>query len=276
MVSDLRRFLFGMKLTPSLLGLFVYKAIVAGRHFNLLALACICATFVAVDGPLLQKSSTVERKMPQRNATMVAHVVPELLSYYTGAAGPSGGGTTYMNALPYMQPLIQASTAGKAPYAVEGCPGSCSARIRGPALAVDSCTSSIRWVNYTRPLTPSEKATYDNANGYAPGDRASFVVNTTIEFGEFEKLVLTTIIADHPGDSSCAAFVNTTTCYLRSAIAEYPVVIAEGGTVEFDQPQPYPEIIALANNTALTNESIREHKYGIGREMVCAQTANRL
>ena len=34
---------------------YVYRAIISGRNFNLLALACICATVVAVDGPLLQR-----------------------------------------------------------------------------------------------------------------------------------------------------------------------------------------------------------------------------
>lgn len=34
---------------------YVYKAIISGRNFNLLALACICTTFVAVDGPFLQR-----------------------------------------------------------------------------------------------------------------------------------------------------------------------------------------------------------------------------
>ena len=36
-------------------GHYAYKANFAGRHFNVLALACVCATLVAVDVPLQQR-----------------------------------------------------------------------------------------------------------------------------------------------------------------------------------------------------------------------------
>ena len=45
------------------MGLHIYKAAVAGRRFYILALACICATVVAIDGPLLQRASTVRLKV---------------------------------------------------------------------------------------------------------------------------------------------------------------------------------------------------------------------
>ena len=43
--------------------LYAYRAVLAGRHFNLLALACLCATLVAIDGPLLQRASTVHLRV---------------------------------------------------------------------------------------------------------------------------------------------------------------------------------------------------------------------
>ncbi len=54
-----------------------------------------------------------------------------------------------------------------------------------------------------------------------------------------------------------AGYVNTTTCSMTSAIAEYPIMIKDQ-TITFPDPPSYPKIIALANNTAMTNETMSQ------------------
>lgn len=238
-------------------GLFVYKAIVAGRNFNILALACICATFVAVDGPLLQRASIVRSSVPDRTVTLTARLVPEIPSYRSGNSLLNST-TGYMTADPDLQAVIADWDFGRLPRAVEGCPGSCSSKILGPALAVDSCSSSRQYLNFSKPLTPEQNATWNFGIGEAPRDKFIFLTSLGVNSGSRESLTLGTTIADSPGNDTCAAYVNKTICYLVSAVAEYPVLV-ENNTVRFTEPQPYPKIVALANNTALTNETIKEY-----------------
>lgn len=159
-----------------------------------------------------------------------------------------------------LQPVIAAWGAGLPVHAVEGCPGKCTARILAPALAIEECRSPQYYMNFSEPLTAAENAMYNGGRGEAPMDRSVFFTSIAPIPGPRETIVLGTIIAESPGNSSCAAYVNRTTCKLVSAIAEYPVVI-EDDKVRFAEPQPYPKIIAFANNTAITNETIRKNGY---------------
>lgn len=67
-------------------GLHVWKALAAGRNFNILAIACICVTFVAVDGPLIQRASFVQSQVPRKPQSLRLSISPEIPAYSTGAA----------------------------------------------------------------------------------------------------------------------------------------------------------------------------------------------
>ena len=47
--------------------------LLAGRIFNLLALACLCATLVAIDGPLLQRASIARSKVSASKSGSIHH-----------------------------------------------------------------------------------------------------------------------------------------------------------------------------------------------------------
>ena len=61
-------------------GLHFYKAIASGRHFNALALACIYGTLVAMDGPLLQRATSVKQEVPRERAVLQVSITPEVPS----------------------------------------------------------------------------------------------------------------------------------------------------------------------------------------------------
>ena len=56
----------------------VYQAILLDRHKSMLVVACVSATFVAVDGPILQRASTVVLAIPNENVTLTMSITPEL------------------------------------------------------------------------------------------------------------------------------------------------------------------------------------------------------
>ena len=136
---------------------------------------------------------------------------------------------------------------------VNGCRGKCAATVRGPALAVDHCTSSSHFVNFSAPL-PKADVEKINAGGY-PEDRAIFQVELRTVNGTPEMLDFRTIIGTHEVERTCAGPVITTDCFLVSAIAEYSVIIDDGILTLADAPYS-PKIMARANNTAITKKTV--------------------
>ena len=61
------------------------QAIVQSRkHVSLLSLACIASALVIIDGPLLQRASTVARVEQTRNVTVELQMAEELVSGFSG------------------------------------------------------------------------------------------------------------------------------------------------------------------------------------------------
>lgn len=104
-------------------------------------------------------------------------------------------------------------------------------------------------MNFSEPLTREEKATFNSGYGPVSPDRYVFAVAVYIKPGETEQLRIDTIIPSSPGNSTCAAWVNTTECRYVSGIAEYSVTIQDD-IVKIARPQSHPNIVRLANNTA--------------------------
>jgi hypothetical protein len=82
--------------------LHIWKALFAGKHFNSLALACICATLVLMgevlpapifrvyeltkrsDGPLLQRASSVTSVLPKEPVPVTIAMAPQIPALFTG------------------------------------------------------------------------------------------------------------------------------------------------------------------------------------------------
>jgi hypothetical protein len=137
---------------PQGFGLYMYKALTAGRHFNLLALACLTATFVVMDGPLLQRASTVHLGTSDRAFNLSVSITPEIPAYWTG--------WVQFFMMPYVEGQqvqaqflpVYSDTAADRPMkgGISGCPphSTCRAVVRAPALEVLNCTSVIKPRDY--------------------------------------------------------------------------------------------------------------------------------
>ncbi|KAK3723539.1 hypothetical protein LTR37_001791 [Vermiconidia calcicola] len=244
-------------------GLHVYKAILAGRSFSLLALACICVTLVAIDGPLLQRASTVRPEVSGEPIVLRVSIAPQVQSYSTGMAmfgmvGPvTNPGIDYQD---QFLPVVRNYSA-RIPMrgGITGCPGSWTAAILAPALAVDSCTTRLEERNYTTPLSALEKK-IRKASNVASEDRRVFWTSFRSLNESAERLQLGTEVSDDAVTQTCVGNLNRPVCDLTSAIAEYQVNINDG-VITFVEPPSYPKIVAKANNTSLTDEDVA--KYGL-------------
>ncbi|KAK5168607.1 uncharacterized protein LTR77_005916 [Saxophila tyrrhenica] len=256
-------------------GLYTYKALTAGRHFNLLAFACIAATFVVMDGPLLQRASTVHLSTVDHTFNLSVSITPEIPAYWTGTVGfylmPLVESLQFQN---HFLPVYYEFGAG-APMrgAIVGCPSqsTCRALVRGPALAVDNCTSVSEPRDFKSLMSKTQAK--DFAQGcmwwvnFGPfsrpeEDQVVFKQKFSIFNGTTESFLYETTISDEDVARSCVGHVNTTSCYMVSAVGEYEVEITDG-VVTFAEPPSYPRIVARANNTALTDKTVADFQLAI-------------
>lgn len=115
----------------------------AGKNFNALALGCVCTTLVAMDGPLLQRASSVQQVVPQEPGKLDVAILPELPAHSTG--------TVDYSFMPVQEPLMYSNRfwpiyeAYQHDWpisgAISGCDGTCIAIVWAPALALDYCVS---------------------------------------------------------------------------------------------------------------------------------------
>ena len=246
------------------------QAVVQSRkHLSLLNLACIASAFMIIDGPLLQRASTVVRGDQPRNVTLQMIMPPELPTglsgYYwhgsmTQNADIKSLGGDYINDRPMMLNCPECKgTVGlsrKATKAKDSYTDQLSqsrARILGPGVAKTNCSFQ------TWPITPA--MTHNMSAQWGPwheydhpdnGASVSYLPMFYTELGVYPQ----------PLGSSEAAYLTTglvswvdlrgefvqTVCLLRPAIVEYEVVLKDN-IVTLPRESNTGRVISLANNT---------------------------
>lgn len=125
--------------------------------------------------------------------------------------------------------------------------GTCSAKIRAPALAPVACESLVIPVDYH---TPHNWSSY-NDHWFNPplGTEQLMIVPNLVVLPDREEINLVT--GHNTLDGGCTGVFNYTSCILRSAIGEYDVHIEQEYAFLTDPCEP--RILSLANNTAPDN-----------------------
>jgi hypothetical protein len=256
-------------------GTTVIGALATGRHMGLLGLACIFSTLVAIDGPLLQKATTiVAAPIVHHPVPLDVTLAPEVPAYSTGwwqqtygdfthwaiqfnDTIPTSYGSTSNNIISVLRDTFEVAVGSRwfmdAPISgvVRGCPGVCKAKLRAPALVDTSCTSYLIPVNYTAPTRPGAMESHTRAPLL---DKYAFIISTSLLVDQHERINLVTGSSQTKG---CVGMFNYTACTLESAVGEYDVTV-DGDTFDLDPPG-MPTIVALANNTRVSRDNITIH-----------------
>lgn len=215
---------------------------------------------MAIDGPLLQRASSVRLGVPNKPITLGIAITPEMPAYWSGVADYSFLPEVELQDFQIEFLPIYNEYGSQAPMkdAITGCSQICTATVRAPALAVDRCVSSLRYQNFSHPMSPAQRKQFAAGCTIPVDSQSVFNVRFMVYNGTAETLNFTTEISDHTVAETCAGYVNTTWCSLVSAIGEYPVNINDG-IITFAERPSYPKIIARANNTAITDDTIRQY-----------------
>ncbi|KAL9070886.1 MAG: hypothetical protein Q9157_005662 [Trypethelium eluteriae] len=240
-----------------------FGAISAGRRTNFIAIASFCAALVVVDGPLLQRASSVSLKVPGTPVELQALLAPEIPAHFTGVmlvndqnapVGVPGAAVDFSN--DFLSTFRNYTAGVEMSQTISGCPGECLATVQAAALSLVSCNSTSSPINFTTPFSAEEQAAFDD-DETVPYNRTAFniaIYETLDEVGD-ERIVLYYGATDAAVSKSCVGHYIKNYCQFAPGIAEYDVRISNN-TITFVEPPSNPKMLQLANNTRITNETI--------------------
>ena len=230
-------------------------ALTAGRRMNIAALACVAVALFGVNGPLLQRATSVDQLVLGTLETLAVNIAPQVPSNSTGTMPVQTSsfldlertGYAFPNTNPNFFPVV-ADQLAQIPISggVSGCSGRCAASILAPALMVDKSNITYFPVNYTKPFS-LHQINEDKRGDIIP-DYLAVDIEMSIVTGTPETVVLKIGLPDHAAATTGVGNYVLTFYHLVPATAAYNVEI-EDGTVKFPSIPIYPEIIARANNT---------------------------
>lgn len=200
----------------------LWAASTSGRHFNLVALASILAAFAPINGPLLQRASTVTNQPVQGQVTLSASMAPELPDGYSGTI--TGRLVSVALLSPSFTSVMREYTNRAAiKMSSTGCDGICHTTVKGAGFVVN-CSES--------------KAPYTLEGGTLDGKTNWVAVNGTNVFtSNFTHSESTpgdiTLAVTYKGAPTCTGDVTIKRCLLRAATVAYPVMF-KNDTVTLD------------------------------------------
>lgn len=219
-----------------------------GRHLNLLTVASIVVALVVVDGPLLQRSSSVKSAHTKYNIVQNMTISPELPTGFSGTLYPSSG----QQLAPEINAIVREYGADIPIRSTSHCEGSCVMKVHAPGLQSRDCVTkrwelnestlvdpNSSWGSQYVGAMPSRPALFSNVFALSPGTPLSKRAGP-------EELILIVGRLDVKA-SNGGAYIETN-CTLRSAIVEYDIVM-RGRDITFAAPPGSGDIIGLTENT---------------------------
>ncbi len=216
-------------------------------------------------GPLLQRASTVHPSERTEPIQLGVAITPQLPAYFSGYSSylnmPTSEGTDWTEAfLPVLRGYLDDAPISDA---ISGCVGSCQATVQAPVLAIDHCSSMLLPRNLSTPLNRTETRLLEEGCYLTTSNFEVFQIVFETLNGTVEHLAFTTVLPTEALTKTCSGPVNATTCFLVSATGEYDVNV-ENCVITFADPPTRPRVIQTANNTAITQQTIKEYGLDTG------------
>lgn len=189
-----------------------WSALFSGQSFGLVALACIAVTVMVIDGPLLQRASSVRAVRQTSLVNVTALVAPEIPWGYTG----------YVNAglvLNMQEPMISALNDynSHAPIITNfsGCDNTstCTGYVEAGGLAAKCNTVSV-------PTRFPISGDIGTASPFSVEALYSTVANAS------DQIKLSITYTNNSDLGSCSGISTHKICYLAPATLKYPVTLS--------------------------------------------------
>ncbi|KAI9698653.1 MAG: hypothetical protein M1836_003763 [Candelina mexicana] len=209
----------------------LWSATLAGKHFNLVALATIMASITPVSGPLIQRASSVVAQELNRNISMTVNMSPELPSGFTGIISGRGHLVAVLTSN-FSSVMRDYNNKASTNMSNTGCEGICSAVIQGAGLAMNCSQRTIPFdLSSGSPsqLNFNETKVFSSNFSYSESNPDSIQLNV-----------------QYKATTDCVGDLVVSTCLLRAAVVEYPVVFRN-------------DSVTLNPNSSITDDKLKRY-----------------
>jgi hypothetical protein len=245
------------------------SALTAGKRTNAVALACVAAAVFILNGPLIQRATSVERIVLGTSQTLSLNIAPQVPANSTGSMavqttsffGEMNLGYQYPYTTSEFYPVVKDQyTQAPISGGITGCSGRCAATVPAPALTIAKSNTTSYPVNYSRPFNKEERKT--NAKGMINLHYLAMDIEMSVIAGDPETLILAIGLSDAAAARTGVGHYVLTDYWLVPATASYNIEVEEGA-ITFPSMPSYPDIIARANNTGTSYDMPQLLRQGV-------------
>lgn len=199
-----------------------WSAVLAGRHFNPIALSCIAVTIIVIDQPLIQRAVGVVSVLRTSTVDISLAIAPEIPWGYTGYQNGRGWMEGVMTQ-PMLSVLNDYNSKSLIKPPMSECRGNCTGFIEAGGLAAQcsSTTSPFEYIYYNINNTTLE---YETKTTFS----ISFELKDSDMLDRPPPIVADIVYSEKSNEANCEAIRTHRTCYLSSATIRYPVTISQG------------------------------------------------
>lgn len=200
----------------------LWAASTSGRRFNLVALASLFAALAPINGPLLQRASTVINQPVQRQVILSASMALELPDGYSGTISSPRDSSVSLLSPPFASVMREYTNRAAIKMSSTGCDGICYSVMKGAGFVVNCSESTAPFTIELKGGTDvfTSKFTYREIT---PGD-----INLAVTY---------------KGAPTCTGDITIKKCLLRAAIVDYHVMFKN-------------DTVALDDHTTIIDEKI--------------------
>jgi Protein of unknown function (DUF3176) len=210
-------------------------ALFSGRRFNLVAFATVMSTVVVVNGPLLQRASTITNLAPRTMTELQAQINTNWLGAYTGVISGRGHQTAILTKN-FVQVMQDYTNRANIKMRYTGCDGTCSATVPGAGFGV-TCSEDLVPLNLTIDIAHVGFYTTIFSTDFAQDPVQS------------DQTINMTVLYKNTTDCDESNAISRT-CVLSPSTVEYPIVLSNG-TVTLS---PAPGV--WQNDTIVSHQTI--------------------
>ncbi len=200
----------------------LWAASTSGRRFNLVALASLFAALAPVNGPLLQRASTMDKNIVDGNVTLSASMALELPDGYSGTI-TSGLHSVALLSSFFTSVMRDYTNRAAIKMDKTGCDGNCYSALKGTGFVVN-CSESTLWYKLEGASAGTDVFTTNFTHSEStPGD--------------------ITLVVTYKGTPTCTGDITIKRCLLRAATVDYHVMFKN-------------DTVALDDHTTITDDKV--------------------
>lgn len=232
------------------------SALRLGRGFNIVSLAKLAVTLIAIDQPLIQRASSVVAQHPENPVSVSAPIAPEIPYGYT--ATQFGRALNVANDMSMTIPMLAAFGAYNSKAAIihnfTGCAGTCTGAVHAGGFTANCSTNSI--AVDVMSLIPPVSRLHQNHASMSP-----FNVSWNVDFNSTRRTADISFLAyfiNKTSPKTCSSTIMVQKqCRLQLATLEYPVQL-QGETLTFTEAIDNLTVISLQPSAADVNLTFEE------------------